>query len=439
MTEGDVKVIFAAFLFMLGMMMLVFYEWQYYILLLGDITFMALIMLSVSGTVVLVVLLFGSLYYKLAMKQAQLELERARVERELSDIHLQRMEALSKGQLAIPLAPGHSLFTNQSLAALHAPCLPSQPMAALPMPMPIDDDQILPLAKWWSMANELHTMVVGESNSGKSYTSKCLLAYRFSQGGKGIIIDPHYEKGDWWGLPVIGAKRNFKAIDETFLAVLADVDKRFELRSNLAGHKFEEVTVLVDEVPAINSNCKHWDKFVSTMSSEARKVNYKLVVLSQSRLVEAFGLKGKSDMRENFSELLLGDFAVKAVKSDKAMGPLLASLERGGVLDCRGLNVIDLSGISQFLGVELQTTCIHNLGFGSQNVGTTGQSGTTDKPHEKWDLILDLLRAGLSGNEVHEKVKGNRTEILKVIKQARLQLDHEQSGMVNGHCKVVAA
>jgi len=397
---------------------------------------MALTMLLVSGTVVLLVLLFGSLYYKLALKQAQLEFERARVERELSDIHLQRIEAIRGGQMAITLQPGHSLYTNQPLTALHAPNLPSQAMPLLPMPMPVDDS-LLPLAKWWSMANELHTMIVGESNSGKSYTAKCLLAYRFANGGKGIIIDPHYEKGDWWGLPVIGAKRNFKAIDETFLAVLADVDKRFELRSNLAGHKFEEVTVLVDEVPAINSNCKHWDKFVSTMSSEARKVNYKLVVLSQSRLVEAFGLKGKSDMRENFSELLLGDFAVKAVRGDKAMGPLLASLERGGVLDCRGLNVIDLSGISQFLGVELPTTCIHKLGFGSQNVGTTGQSDTTDKPHEKWDLILDLARAGLSGNEIYEKIRGNRNEVMKVIKQAKLQLEHQATGQTNGHAKVV--
>jgi len=85
----------------------------------------------------------------------------------------------------------------------------------------------------------------------------------------------------------------------------------------------------------------------------------------------------------------------------------------------------------------LPTTCIHKLGFGSQNVGTTGQSDTTDKPHEKWDLILDLARAGLSGNEIYEKVRGNRNEVMKVIKQAKLQLEHQATGQTNGHAKVV--
>jgi len=428
MTTYDFQAFCVICLMAVAAMLFIWYRWSWWLLMLGDITVMGLIVLSVVSLIVAVGFMLGWLYYGLAMKQAQVEAERAKADKERAKADHERAKAISVSQYVVPIKPGHSLYTNQSLMALQAPNLPGEVMPLLP----VLDDFVLPLDRWWAMANKLHTMIVGQTDSGKSYTAKAMLRHRLANGGKAVIIDPHYEAGDWFGLPVVGAKRNFNQIDETFLAVLSEVNKRFELRANQAGVQFDEVTVVIDEVPAVNANCKHWDKFVSTMSSEARKVNYKLLVLSQSRLVEAFGLKGKSDMRENFSELLLGDFAIKAVKSDKVLAGLLGGLGRGGVLDCVGLHVVDLGGINRFLELELPKNCIQELVFRGVG-GNTASKKDTDNLPENWEQIADLLRSGLSANQIYAKLGGNRNDVMGVIRSVKTYLEHQQSGQLNGY------
>jgi hypothetical protein len=187
-------------------------------------------------------------------------------------------------------------------------------------------------SKQWFTAlvdGAVHILIIGETGSGKSVAAKAILTARAKRGEDIIILDPHARPNTWSGLDAVGKGRDYQAIEQMISILQLELDRRYKEYSADDNYNPKRLNIFVDEVPSIASYCESWQEFFTVISCEARKVNMSLICLSQSRLVDMLGIKGRSDIRENFSELSLGDKAVKLVK-DLAGKEYPAALEVDG-------------------------------------------------------------------------------------------------------------
>lgn len=202
-----------------------------------------------------------------------------------------------------------------------------------------------------------HTNVLGATGDGKSVYARAVMAFRASIDNQSqvLVIDPHFKYGSWPSeLSVYGKGRNYDEIKLVLKALLIELSNRYE-RYATEDIEFPELTIFVDEVPAIATHCKQeWTEFVSQISAEGRKVNMRLITMSQSNLVELFGVKGRSDVLKNFTEVALGSFArVTAKKNGTQLTsryPVIMEIEgETKVFNAYGLHTIKLPELNNFV------------------------------------------------------------------------------------------
>jgi energy-coupling factor transporter ATP-binding protein EcfA2 len=295
-------------------------------------------------------------------------------------------------------------------------------------PAPLPTGRILAHAEWFGRAvDAVHLLIVGPTDAGKSTTALAVVGARVQAGGQVLILDPHAAPADWLGLTAIGAGRDYAAIDRALVAVLAELDTRYTARGQ-GVTSFQRLTVFVDEVPAISQNCEHWRECFSALSSEGRKVGLSLVALTQSRLVDLLGIKGRSDLRENFAELLLAESAVKVL-------PATADLARPAALDYRGnVYAVDVSHLPRAANVRVDPACIWPIPVSpampqsgpdtSTNTDTSiGSIADTDAVNDDTTVrraraIRKAHQAGVSKNDIAVLLGGNRNRTLDLINRA---------------------
>lgn len=157
-----------------------------------------------------------------------------------------------------------------------------------------------------------HLMIVGESGSGKSTLAMAFVCHipTIAVNAHWLVLDPHAAPGDWCGATVVGGGRNFRAIEEALGSIQREMQQRYDQRSEGAP-KPPPLYIVVDEVPAIAAKCESWSSVINDVAAEGRKVDLYLIILTQSPLVEALGIRGRGDTRSAFAKLLLGAFAAK--------------------------------------------------------------------------------------------------------------------------------
>jgi hypothetical protein len=162
----------------------------------------------------------------------------------------------------------------------------------------------------------VHGIILGATGSGKS-TIATWLAMQLN--GDIVVLDPHATPDDWNGLEVIGAGRNYATIADFMRFSMKMMNDRYEER-NQGKKKFNQLTIIVDEFPAIAASkeagkiCKEWLK---TLAREARKVGMKLLILTQGAEVKSMGIEGEGSLRASFCYLRLGELAIAHAKSLK--------------------------------------------------------------------------------------------------------------------------
>jgi len=212
------------------------------------------------------------------------------------------------------------------------PMIQTSAVIDLPLLPPAQPAQ--PLYDWRKVHSQVHTLILGGTGSGKS-TLATWLASQIE--GDRIVIDPHASPGDWAGLPVIGAGRNYQAIADQMTKLLDQMDARYKKRS--AGQKhFPELVVIVDEYPAIaaSDECKEISKlWLKKLAREARKVSIKLIILTQGSEVKALGVEGEGSLRECFNFVRLGKLATSHAKTlkDSALIEILSQTARPCMID----------------------------------------------------------------------------------------------------------
>jgi hypothetical protein len=203
----------------------------------------------------------------------------------------------------------------------------------------------------------IHLMIVGPTNAGKSTAAMAVLYGRYRANEKIIILDPHADPDTWGGLFVVGAGRDYQAIDEAMDHLLAEMSDRYQRKAN-RDIEYPAITVFIDEWPSIQLHCKKTAaRFMPEMAQEARKVNIRLVILTQSDQVESLGIQGKGDVRENFTMLLLGTKAITAAPGSRDL-EWPAAIRRGSQLEA--IPVIT-AAFPAYANAAIDPGCIYRL------------------------------------------------------------------------------
>lgn len=149
-----------------------------------------------------------------------------------------------------------------------------------------------------------HLLISGSTGTGKStYVEYALTQIINSMSNaKFIVINPHHRKGQWGLGNVIGGGRNYTEIEQGIVDILTLMNERYEKYYNDSSSTFSDVFIIIDELPAIIANTEKGlvGNALKQLSSEARKVNMWLMILSQSKLVKQLGFERASDMLDNF-------------------------------------------------------------------------------------------------------------------------------------------
>ena len=225
------------------------------------------------------------------------------------DVLLPLVEEARRYQMATELkratAPWeqyHSVNTyspsNTAASALPAP---SAPLA-----------ELIPPETWLSWMGEApHLLISGPTGAGKTTLATALLAS--SSDADLLILDPHDATGKW-PCAAIGGGRDYAGIYTAIDGLMAEMNMRFEaLRDGTTS--FPRLLVLLDEAPAVAlHDLKRWQELVSRLTSEARKVEMRFIVLAQSHLVRDIGLS--SLVRRNLGLVALGPQAIDLVKDE---------------------------------------------------------------------------------------------------------------------------
>lgn len=187
---------------------------------------------------------------------------------------------------------------------------PGGSKASEALALPAQALTLIPDSEWLPWLNDApHGLIAGSTGSGKTTLAQIALRTALDAGARGFIIDP---KGkDWYGLPVIGAGRDFEAILQALDGVRNELDRRYQAYG--AGERvFEPLIIVVDEVPDILQACQplqgrkadpRWALFARSLGSLAREVKIRVWLLTQSPNVEDIGING--GMRSNYSRFAL--------------------------------------------------------------------------------------------------------------------------------------
>jgi len=346
----------------------------------------------------------------LDIQARQVELEQARA-KALQD----SIVKLDQGQTAISERPNLKEVGHNPTAQTN--------------PKTLDPSGLVPHSVWFpEVVNGLHVITVGETGSGKSTLAEAIAYECHKQGDDVRIITPHGRPSDWFGFRVIGAGRNYTAINKALKDGLTEMSARYKLYD--AGQDdFEWVTYIIDETTAIAKKCESWLDFFGDISCEGRKVNMRIVVLIHGKQVKTLGLEGQSDLKENFQFIYLGRHAVKALPASKQM-------DYPAVVEVNGeLSLIDNTKLPEIASQPTVYNSPKPFKSESQPPETTLQDEDEPKPdfdpsellkelpNDRERTIASLLFTGMNDTAIAKHLSGGYQKNLDQIKSIRQTLN----------------
>ena len=228
-----------------------------------------------------------------------------------------------------------------------------------------------------------HIIIVGDPRIGKSTLARYLASLA---EGPIEIIDPHYENGDWPGLPVYGCERNFNQIAQLMQAQLDELNQCYSLRAK-GEFKGDRLTTICDEYAAVAANeatrkiSKTW---VQAIACEGGKVGRQIILIAHGENGDLLNFEGRTELKNAFQILRLGKFAVshcKRLKDDAALA-WLESQHRPAMLDDLPFGIPEIE-------IELPPGEISRPKLRSFAPSTSNLQ--SDKPAQKSDKGLIML------------------------------------------------
>lgn len=189
--------------------------------------------------------------------------------------------------------------TPVSLPELDLPVI-SQPKKGTPPLQPVE--QLL-----MAVDSVFHLAVIGDTGTGKTVFLNNLCYRAMQQHKQVVILDPHATPNKWpKGALVIGAGLAYGPIGEMLLKIESAMRRRY---SELATGTVQEgdhpyIYVFADEWYGIVKSVEGGGDILGTLICEARKVNIKVILGSQSGYLTALGLED-SAIRDSLKKCTL--------------------------------------------------------------------------------------------------------------------------------------
>ncbi|NUM48656.1 MAG: hypothetical protein HUU38_28445 [Anaerolineales bacterium] len=147
-------------------------------------------------------------------------------------------------------------------------------------------------------------VIYGPTKSGKSSVIKALLIHR--QEAELLILDPHYEPGNWPSRAVVvGPGLNWTAIDHAINYAQIELQTRYhQLASQPRGAvQFRPLYLIVDEMSALTMEIPDAGKRLFNLAQQGRKVDIWTILTPHSTEVEQMGAQGRGNARENSASI----------------------------------------------------------------------------------------------------------------------------------------
>lgn len=236
---------------------------------------------------------------------------------------IQRQER-TRGQQPLPTAPADERPTlHQSAPA--APADDGPPVA-------------LPIELWIKLVDRVaHLAILGPTDSGKTTLAEAVLRMLLERGvdRKTVIIDPKWKQQSppkWGGLPaaMLDEVGGYTAVERVLLALLDEFRARVK-RLQQGQPLGDDIIIIWDE---INDTMEEIGKMAGQILRRGlriwREYRLKLIIFPQSDLVEALGLSGHGDARQNLLWIYLMEAALEKARE----------LERQKVVDATFVHVL---------------------------------------------------------------------------------------------------
>ena len=221
-------------------------------------------------------------------------------------------------------------YAGQLAAAIEIPVMPAPmlpapmlPAASAPMGEPKYFDWQLIQTKPDKYA---HLAIVGGTGDGKSTLVQSLLQFL---GEKAIAVDPHWQPGNYPGIPTVAKGRNYGeypanpipfeqlvrggdcSYTEAIATIHKEMDRRYKLlqKGQPVGDRYSFILDEYTTFAGTHPKCSKGE--VLDLIREARKVELRLILLVQSDLLKDFQWEGQGAARKSLRWCRLGDFATE--------------------------------------------------------------------------------------------------------------------------------
>jgi hypothetical protein len=226
-------------------------------------------------------------------------------------------------------------YAGQLAAAIEVPSLPMPAPFPTSLP-PAAVDEAIAYFDWQLIQTKpdkyAHLAIVGGTGDGKSTLTQSLLQFL---GEKAIAVDPHWQPGNYPGIPTVAKGRNYGSYQADAIAfedlvagadcsytvaiatIHAEMDRRYKLlrKGQAVGDRY---SFILDEYTTFAGNHPKCSKGeVLDLIREARKVGLRLILLVQSDLLEDFHWQGQGAARKSLRWCRLGEFAETFAKGQK--------------------------------------------------------------------------------------------------------------------------
>jgi hypothetical protein len=142
-----------------------------------------------------------------------------------------------------------------------------------------------------------HVGIEGATGTTKTTLAQAIVATR---DDKVIIITAKPDEHEWGGLPLITIDDDggFFDAELAFQQILCEINLRL-VRAKKRKPVGVGITVVLDDFTRLRSRCPSAGEVIELLGDQGRSIQTRLVLITRSKLVDALGIKGQSDWRDN--------------------------------------------------------------------------------------------------------------------------------------------